>query len=121
MTDSAATSPSTANEESRAGRLLARLPAPMRATLGDDALRAIAAAADAEEGRRHGVDLRISLGPFYFVVLSGRERRAAARRARERVRHALRGIGNALFVAGVVMSMLTASLIGALFYGAVLE
>lgn len=121
MTDSAATPVSIPNEESRAGRMLARLPAPMRANLGEDALRAIAKAADAEEGCRHGVDLRISLGPFYFVVLSGRERRSPARRARERLRHALRGIGNALFIAGVVMLMLTASLIGALFYGAVLE
>ncbi|MHA1114131.1 MAG: hypothetical protein ACTSRY_06460 [Alphaproteobacteria bacterium] len=106
--------------DSRGGRLLARLPAPMRAGLDDAAVRAIATAA-AEDARIHGIDLRLSLGPFYFVVLSGRERRSPARLARDRARHALRRLGNALFLAGIVSLMLIASLIGALFYGAVLE
>jgi len=121
MTDPATIPALSFEDASRGSRLLARLPAAVRADLGADALRAVAAAADAETGRRHGIDLRISLGPFYVVVQSGRERRSAARRARERARHALRRIGNALFVAGIVALMLMASLIGALFYGAVLE
>ena len=48
----------------------------------------------------HSVNLRLTLpipfGPFYLVILGGRERRSPERRVQERSRHRLLTIGNFL-------------------------
>lgn len=72
------------------------------AVAGLDAETAVplASAQDRDWSSQHAINLRLTIpmpfGPFYLVILGGRERRSNTRRVRERVRHRLWTIGNFL-------------------------
>lgn len=76
-------------------RVLARLPAEVRAGFNDKQLAALDGALDANNPTKHVINLRLTLfGVAYLVVLGGRERRGKARRALEREKHPLHTPGN---------------------------
>jgi hypothetical protein len=81
-------------------RVLGRIPDDIRAGFTRAQLIALDGALDANNPRRHPVNLRVTLfGIFYVVVLAGREQRSRARRAVEREKHPLHTPGNLLLLA----------------------
>lgn len=75
----------------------------------------VAARPDRAFWKRHPVDIRFSLpffgGRFYVTVLSGPERRDAARRSHERGRYPLRTAANVFFVAGAAVAFYMAAFV----------
>ena len=81
-------------------RVLSRIPDDIRAGFTRAQLIALDGALDANNPRRHPVNLRVTLfGIFYVVVLAGREQRGRVRRAEEREKHPLHTPGNLLLLA----------------------
>lgn len=86
----------------RLARMLDRVPADIRGGFTPEQLAALEAALDDARPSPHAVNLRVTLfGRAYLVVLAGRERRKAERRAWERTRHPLRTPGNIVFLIAV--------------------
>lgn len=85
-------------------RVLARIPDDIRAGFTRAQLIALDGALDANNPRRHPINLRITLfGLAYVVILGGREQRGRARRAAEREKHPLHTPGNVAVLTGIVL------------------
>ncbi len=90
-----------AAEQAFLKRFLKLLPGDVAKTLNDAQLRAITAAFGARSWQQHRYDLRMTI-PFlgryyYFVLLSGRERRSRERRGSDRTMNPIATVGNAIF------------------------
>jgi hypothetical protein len=106
-------------------RFLARLPAEISSGLSAAQREAISRAAADRPWSSHPVDIRVSLPlPFtrvYLTLVAGTERRNAARRAVERLRHPLIRFGNLVFGVVAMVLLYIAAMIGVLFWAHVLE
>ena len=113
-------------DEVRGEAILRKLPTEVRNTLSPVQMDAIRRAATALPIRRHPIDSRTSfrlpfLGGVYLVVLLGRERRSARRRALDRTTRPVDRISQAVLVVLGTSALLMAVLIGILFENAILS
>ncbi len=84
--------------------MLSRLPEDVRAGFTPQQLAALDGALDANNARRHPINVRVTLfGMAYLVVLAGRENRTRRRRVEERKRHPLATPGNLVFLTVVAI------------------
>ena len=86
---------------------------------------AIAAAAAVPVWQAHPINIRVSLPllprRWYFTLVGGPERRAAARRQIDRTRHPLRTAGNVAFVFAAAVVFYGVAVAGLLFSSSILE
>ncbi len=95
--------PGSLGADSLAERLFAKLPPEVRESLSEAQTSALVRAANDCGRREHGIDIRFSLPllskRFYVALLSGEERRSAARREIEHAKHPIARLSNLLFLA----------------------
>lgn len=104
--------------EVRAEGLLRAIDPVVRGGLTETQEEAIRAAARQDAWQRHPVDIRLALptpfGRFYLTLITGRERRSAARLATERQRYPLATAAN---MAAVSVITALVALAGLALYG----
>ncbi len=97
-------------------RMLANMPADVANSFTQSQLALVQEAYEADDSRRHPVDIRFSLPLFgeryYLVLLAGRERRSPGRRARDKAKRLLWTFGNTtVFI--LFLLMLIPAVVGA--------
>jgi hypothetical protein len=94
------------------GRFFASIPLEICATYTPRQLAAVKRAFAGETGRRHPVDIRLSIPllvrRFYLVLLMGPERRTAERRNRERSQNQIVRAANLVFLSILIIVVLLA-------------
>lgn len=108
-----------------ADQFIASMPGDVAATFSTDQHRAIAGVLRQRAWRRPKVNVRISLPVlsrrYFLTLVSGIDKRSAARRENERSIHPLRTLGNLLFMGALLVALYGALAIGLLVQSSILE
>ena len=112
-------------QQSRADKLLERLPRDVRESFSERQISAISTVLDDPAWRRHPLDLRFTVPMpgrrLYFTMVGGREVRSHNRRVEDRENQTLVTVGNVFFAFGLTTMLVLLGIIGLALQSAIIE